>query len=53
MVKQSQTYRHIVEFEDGAIVTLKIPIKTRLKTMSERLLVRILLGDYGQYNLMS
>jgi hypothetical protein len=53
MVKQSQSHGHIVEFEDGAIATLKIPIKMRLKTESERLLVRVLLGNHGQYKLMS
>jgi hypothetical protein len=53
MVKQSQTHGRIVEFEDGAIATLKIPIKMRLKTESERLPVRILSGDHGQYKLMS
>jgi hypothetical protein len=53
MVKQSKTHGHVVEFEDGAIATLKIPIKMRLKTKSERLPVRVLSGDHGQYKLMS
>jgi hypothetical protein len=38
---------------DGAIATLKIPIKMRLKTESERLPIRIVLGDHRQYKLMS
>ena len=47
MVKQSQAYGVITEFEDGDIATLVIPPKMRLKTESKRLLVRILSGDYG------
>jgi hypothetical protein len=47
MVKQSQAYSVITEFEDGDIATLLIPPKMRLKTKSKRLLVRILSGDHG------
>jgi hypothetical protein len=53
MVKQSQACGVITEFEDGDIATLVIPSKMRLKTESKRLLVWILLGDYGQYKVMS
>jgi hypothetical protein len=53
MVKQSQAYRVITEFEDGDIVTLVIPPKMHLKTESKHLPVWILLGDYGQYKVMS
>jgi len=47
MVKQSRAYSVITKFKDGDIATLLIPLKMRLKTESKRLLVRILLGDYG------
>ena len=53
MVKQSQAHGVITEFEDGDIATLLIPPKMRLKTESKRLPVRILLGDHGQYKVMS
>jgi hypothetical protein len=53
MVKQSRACGVITEFEDGDIATLVIPSKMRLKTESKRLPVRILLGDYGQYKVMS
>jgi len=47
MVKQSQAYGVITEFEDGDIATLSIPSKMRLKTESKWLLVWILSGDHG------
>ena len=53
MVKQSQAHSVITEFEDGDIATLLIPPKMRLKTESNRLPVRILSGDHGQYKVMS
>jgi hypothetical protein len=53
MVKQSRAHGVITEFEDGDIATLLIPPKMRLKTESKRLPVRILLGDHGQYKVMS
>ena len=53
IVKQSQAHGVITEFEDGDIATLSIPPKIRLKTESKRLPVRILLGDHGQYKVMS
>ena len=53
MIKQSQKNRHVVDFVDGAIATLRILPKLRLKTENERLAVRILACDHGQYKLMS
>jgi hypothetical protein len=53
MVKQSQAYSVITEFEDGDIATLLIPSKMRLKAESKRLPVRILSGEHGQYKVMS
>jgi hypothetical protein len=52
MIKQSQNSR-VVDFTDGSIATLRIHPKLRLKTESERLAVRILACDHGQYKLMS
>jgi hypothetical protein len=52
MVKQSQQ-NHVVDFLDGSIATLRIPLKLRLRAESERLAVRILACDHGQYKLMS
>ena len=43
----------MVDFIDGLIATLRIHPKLRLKTESERLAVRILACDHGQYKLMS
>ena len=53
MIKQSQKNSCAVKFADGAIATLQIPLKLRLKTENERLAVRILACDYRQYKLMS
>ena len=53
MIKQSQNNSRVVEFADGAIATLRIPPKLRLRTENERLAVRILAFDHGQYKLMS
>jgi hypothetical protein len=53
MVKQSQAYSVITEFEDGNIATLLILSKMRLKTESKRLPVRILLSDHNRYKVMS
>ena len=52
MIKQSQN-NSVVDFTDGSIATLQIHPKLRLKTESERLAVRILACDQGQYKLMS
>ena len=43
----------MVDFIDGSIATLRIHSKLRLKTKSERLAVRILACNHGQYKLMS
>ena len=53
MVKQSQAYGVVTEFEDGDIATLLIPPKMRLKTESKRLPVRILSGEHDRYKVMS
>jgi hypothetical protein len=53
MIRQSQNKSRVVEFADGAIATLRIPPKLRLRTENERLAVRILAFDHGQYKLMS
>jgi hypothetical protein len=45
MVKQSQAYGVITNFEDGDIAILLILPKMRLKTKSKRLLVWILSGE--------
>jgi hypothetical protein len=52
MIKQSQN-SCVVDFTDGSIATLWIDPKLRLKTERERLAVRILACDHGQYKLMS
>jgi hypothetical protein len=53
MIKQSQNNSRVVEFANGAIATLQIPPKLRLRTKNERFAVRILAFDHGQYKLMS
>ena len=53
MVKQSQSYGVVTEFEDGDIATLLIPPKMRLKTESKRLLVWISSGEHDRYKVMS
>jgi hypothetical protein len=53
MIKQSQNNCPVVDFVDGAIATLRIPPKLRLRTENERLAVRVLACDHGQYKLMS
>ena len=42
-----------IEFTDGAIATLRIPPKLRLKIKNEHLGVRILAYDHRQYKSMS
>ena len=53
MVKQSRAHGVITKFEDRDIATLLIPPKMHLKTESKQPPVRILLGDHGQYKVMS
>jgi hypothetical protein len=47
MIRQSQNNSRVVEFADGAIATLRIPPKLRLRTENERLAVWILAFDHG------
>jgi len=58
MIKQSQKKKKKktsfdIEFTDGAIATLRIPPKLRLKIKNEHLGVRILAYDHRQYKSMS